>query len=182
MRFARIVVIAAAASVLAGCGGSGQTPPSAQGSSPVDAQAAAAVAHQLAQCIRDHGVPDFPDLVQTADGGWDVPSGTPLPPEAAQQACKSLADQLPGGSSGNKREDPKVTAEQMDAWRKWSACVRQQGIPDWPDPNPDGTFTLPSRLAADTSIAKKVFDLTACTPLRPQGLGLRFGTTVRDGG
>lgn len=182
MKFSHIVVIAAAASLLAGCGGSISSPPGGQGPSTASTQDAAALAHQVAQCIRDHGVPGFPDLVQTAGGGWDVPSGTPLPPAAAQEACKSLSDQLPGGSSGHKPEPPKVTAEQMDAWRKWSQCVRQQSIPDWPDPNPDGTFTLPSRLANDNSIPEKVFGLTACTPLRPQGLGLGIGTTTRDGG
>lgn len=184
MKFTMIVVTSAAALLVAGCGGSSNTPPGGQASSTAYAQQAAAVAHQLSQCIRDHGVPNFPDLVQTGGGGWDVPSGTPTPPVAAQQACKSLSEQLPGGSSGGgpKRQDAKVTTAQMDAWRKWSACVRQQGISDWPDPNPDGTFTLPSRLASDNTIAQKVFGLTSCMPLRPQGLGLQFGTTVHDGG
>src|SRR5262249_26518727 len=120
MKFTRIFVIAAAASLLAGCGGSSNTLPGGPASSPATAQQAAALAHPVAQCIRDHGVPDFPDLVQTEGGGWDVPAGTPLPPAAAQAACKSLSDQLPGGSSGggNKRQDPQVTAEQMAAWRK----------------------------------------------------------------
>lgn len=182
MNFTKILVTVGAVSLMAGCGGSNNTPPGGQGSSTANAQKAASLAHQLGQCIRDHGVPGFPDLVQTAGGGWDVPSGTPLPPASAQAACKSLSDQLPGGSSGPKRQAPKVTAEQMAAWRKWSQCVRQQGIPDWPDPNPDGSFNLSARLANDTSIPEKVFGLTACTPLRPQGLGLRIGTTVHDGG
>jgi hypothetical protein len=184
MKFTRFLVVAAAAApLLAGCSGSSK--PSGPGAtSTLSAQQAASLAHRLAQCIRDHGVPNFPDLVQTQGGGWDVPSGTPTPPAAAQQACKALSEQLPGGSSGNgpAPKPNKVTTAQMEAWRKWSACVRQQGISDWPDPNPDGTFTLPSRLSSDNTIAQKVFGLTACTRLRPQGLGLRFGTTTRDGG
>lgn len=185
MRFTKVLVVAAAATpLLTGCGGSDDSP-GADATTSMSAQQAATLAHNLSQCIRDHGVPNFPDLVQTQGGGWDVPSGTPTPPVAAQQACKSLSEQLPGGSSGNgpPPRQNKVTTAQMQAWRKWSACVRRQGISDWPDPNPDGTFTLPSRLAGDdNTIAQKVFGLTACTPLRPQGLGLGIGTTTHDGG
>jgi hypothetical protein len=182
MKSTKILVTAAAAStLLAGCGGSSNSP-GAKASASASAQKAATIAHQLAQCIRTHGVPNFPDLVQTSGGGWDVPSGTPLPPAATQVACKTLSDQLPGGSSGNKPKERKVTAAQMAAWRRWAACIRQNGTPDWPDPNPDGTFTLPSRLANDNTIESKVFSLPACTSLRPPGLGLGVGSTVKDGG
>lgn len=185
MKYMKVLVFAAVSTsfLAAGCGGSGK-PPQGASSTSLSAQQGAKVAADLAQCIRDHGVPNFPDLVQTQGGGWDVPAGTPTPPVAAQQACKTLSEQLPGGSSGNgpKQDSGPVTTAQMDAWRAWSACVRQKGISDWPDPNPDGSFTLPSRLSSDKSIGQKVFGLTDCTPLRPQGLGLQFGTTTRDGG
>ena len=87
-------------------------------------------ARAYAQCIRDNGVPDFPD--PDPDGQLRGPAhekqnGPKF--KAAQEKCRNLA---PGGE--HERSDP-ATVEQM---RKFSQCMRDNGLPDFPDPDPDG--------------------------------------------
>jgi hypothetical protein len=85
-----------------------------------------------AQCMRDNGVPDFPD--PNADGRFaldhdefdrDDPTF-----QAASEECRDLA---PGGEHQNTG-DP-ATVEQM---REFSQCMRDNGLPDFPDPDADG--------------------------------------------
>lgn len=56
----------------------------------------------------------------------------------AQEACKGL---LP------KEEAPEATEEQLAAAREFSACVRAQGIKDYPDPDPK---------TGDTPLSEKI--------------------------
>lgn len=82
------------------------------------------------QCIRSHGVPDFPDPVGNslqlrASQGSDL---DPTSPQfiAAQKACQALQ---PGGGKGGTIS----TAQQAEAL-KYSACMRENGVPNFPDP------------------------------------------------
>jgi hypothetical protein len=99
---------------------------------PVDE---AEAARAYAQCIRDNGVPDFPD--PDPDGQLRGPAheqeGNPTF-RAAQEKCRNLA---PGGE--HQRSDP-ATVEQM---RQFSQCMRDNGLPDYPDPDPDGRVRGP---------------------------------------
>jgi hypothetical protein len=82
------------------------------------------------QCMRSHGVPDFPDPVGNslelrASQGSDL---DPTSPQfvAAQKACQSLQ---PGGNKGGT-----VSAAQQANALKYSACMRENGVPNFPDP------------------------------------------------
>jgi hypothetical protein len=108
--------------LLAACGQNNQS-----GRSSAD-QVEAAQAY--AQCIRDNGVPDFPD--PDANGQLRGPAHEKQNDpkfRAAQEKCRNLAR---GGE--HQRSDP-ATVEQM---RKFSQCMRDNGLPDFPDPDPDG--------------------------------------------
>lgn len=108
--------------VLAAC--EQNTPNGAASADKVDA------ARAYAQCIRDNGVPDFPD--PDANGQFRGPGHEKENDpkfRAAQEKCRNLA---PGGE--HERSDP-ATVEQM---RKFSQCMRDNGLPDYPDPDPDG--------------------------------------------
>jgi hypothetical protein len=108
--------------VLAACGQSNQT-----GVTPVDK---ATASRAYAQCIRDNGVPDFPD--PDANGQLRGPAHEKANDpkfQAAQEKCRSLA---PGAE--HERSDP-ATVEQL---RRFSQCMRDHGLPDFPDPDPDG--------------------------------------------
>jgi hypothetical protein len=143
MKTAKILFAVAFAVVVAGCGGSSGGDGSSGGStSTTNAQAGSAY-RALAACIRAHGVPGFPDPVQDKNGEWKVPDGTPDPPKAAQDACATEYAALPAQGDTNGGN---ASAKDMVALRKFAKCVREHGIPDWPDPNADGSFTLPARL------------------------------------
>src|SRR6266487_547445 len=83
----------------------------------------------FSQCMRDNGLPDYPD--PDADGQLRGPAheqeGNPKF-RAAQEKCRDLA---PG--SEHQKTDP-ASVEQM---RKFSQCMRDNGLPDYPDPDAD---------------------------------------------
>jgi hypothetical protein len=94
-----------------------------------------------AQCIRDNGVPDFPD--PDADGQLRGPAHEKENDpkfQAAQEKCRDLA---PGGE--HQKSDP-ATVAQM---RKFSQCMRDNGLPDYPDPDPDGRVRGPGHEQQD---------------------------------
>ena len=112
-----------------------------------------AIGKQVAQCIRDNGIPDFPDPIVDDNGQLQLPSNTEdqienaYPQqvlERAEQACQSLMDQLPEsaiGGGGDSDADAPGPGD-VEALRQWAACARQNGFPDWPDPKADGSFPL----------------------------------------
>jgi hypothetical protein len=125
--------------LLAGCssGGHAATPSTAPNANQV-----ASLYRQLAQCIRTHGLPNFPDPVQNGQtGDWQLPVGVAKPPAAVMNACKSISDRLPAS-----RNDTPLSAAEMVKARELSRCMRQHGIADWPDPDASGAFPLPPRL------------------------------------
>ncbi|MEO7223480.1 MAG: hypothetical protein ABIY37_13505 [Devosia sp.] len=98
---------------------------------PADRQDAALV---YAQCMRDNGYAEFPD--PDSDGGFQFlinPKGASRF-HAAAAACHDLA---PEGM-----RDEEVTPEQIDALIKLSQCVRENGVPEFPDPGPQGNYDL----------------------------------------
>ena len=155
IRFAGALLVALL--TLAGCGilrsGDGATP--APTTMP-DAEVLA-IGKQIAQCIRDHGIPDMPDPIVDENHHIQLPEGTEEQlegsyPEAtlqqAQQACQSLFDQLPESAvrsndgGDNNSGDDVPGPEDQDALRQFAACVREQGIAEFPDPRADGTFPV----------------------------------------
>jgi hypothetical protein len=101
----------------------------------------AAEGRAYAQCMRDNGVPDFPD--PDLDGRLRGPGHEQQDNpkfRAAQEKCRDLA---PGGE--HQRSDP-ASVEQM---REFSQCMRANGVPDFPDPDPDGRLRGPGHEQQD---------------------------------
>ena len=97
--------------------------PTSSGSANVPASA---LAH--AECMRSHGVPDFPD---PGPIHIDVRTHPDLDPSsapfvAAQKACLSLQ---PGGTQGGT-----VSPQLQAAALAYSACMRSHGFPKFADP------------------------------------------------
>jgi len=124
----------AASAVLAACssGGSQLAAGSAgagQGRSP-DAQTAAIV-----QCYRTHGDPTFPDPVyDPSDGRWHFATSPGSAPASTRQACQHL---FPAANAS-----PPVPQAQFQQLVRLAQCIRQHGVSNWPDPDPDGSFPL----------------------------------------
>jgi hypothetical protein len=80
---------------------------------------------KLAECIRGHGVPHFPDPDAKGEFAFGI-DVTPAEWLKAVNACKEL--EPPGIFSG--RRSPK---QQSDALR-FAECMRENGVKDFPDP------------------------------------------------
>lgn len=126
---------------------------------------------KYAQCIRVHGIPNFPD--PNSKGQFIVQNGSSDPTSnvstavanAALKECRSLAPpsiaQGPSGSQGGGS----VTPNQL----KFAQCMRSHGEPNFPDPASNGSITLPKGMDPKSSqfqAAEK-----ACQSLMPSNPG-----------
>jgi hypothetical protein len=80
---------------------------------------------KLAECIRSHGVPHYPD----PDAKGETAFGIDVSPEVWKRATEACKDLTPPGTFSGKRS-PK---QQSDALR-FAECVREHGVKDFPDP------------------------------------------------
>ena len=129
---------------------------------------------KFAECMRQNGVSDFPDPdpsgSYTIDG---VVNGSSLNPnsavfERALGACKKLE---PPGFTGAK-----VTPEQTVARLEFAQCMRDNGVPDFPDPTPDGPLVDTNRIpSASTAAGMSVLNaaMHRCAGLYAGELGLK---------
>ncbi|HEY0448613.1 hypothetical protein [Actinophytocola sp.] len=138
--------------VLAGCGSGGGNPSKSTSASAetMSDEQILDIGREYAQCLRDHGLTIGEATVQ--DGRLNVPfvipdgqQGTPAAPDIPAN-CQSIVDRLPEGTLSRAP----VPAEDIPKIERFSRCVRENGIPDWPDPRADGTIPL-----AGTSIDVK---------------------------
>ncbi len=99
---------------------------------------------KFAECMRDNGVSEFPDPnasgALTIDG---IINGSSLDPNSpawkrAVGACKDLE---PPGFMGRKR-----SAQEQEVALKFAQCMRNNGVPDFPDPTPNGPLIDTSRI------------------------------------
>jgi hypothetical protein len=147
----------------------GATPgasPSASASSDPDAPL------KFARCMREHGLPWFPD--PNSDGGTaiGVPDGTdPTKIQAAQEACKQFQE---GGRIG------KPPAADIEALRQVAKCMRENGVPKFPDPKPDGRLEIDGS-AVGMGPGDPTFDKAdkICSKYAPKGAQKN---TARDSG
>lgn len=117
---------------------------------------------KFSQCMREHGITWFPDPV---DGRMTVkmPKGTdPKKMEAAQEACKQWA---PDGG-----EPHKPSAEELQQARDMADCMRKNGVPDFPDPDPNGSIRI-DRGKVGVAPGDPAFDKAqeACSKYLPKG-------------
>jgi hypothetical protein len=130
-------VLLATAMALAGCGsagGAGRAAAAQTGSAtPDDATMA------IVTCYRAHGDPSFPDPVyDPSDGRWHFAVSPGSAPAGTQRACQYL---FPSDNAS-----PPVPQAQFQQLVRLAECIRQHGVPNWPDPDPDGSFPLPASI------------------------------------
>jgi hypothetical protein len=135
-------LLAAAAILLGACSGSadpasGSGTPAAAGSSSGTSQSGAVA---FAQCVRSHGVPDFPDpqnghfLISSAD--QDNPNFN-----AAVQACQHLLG--PGGASNGGSNNSQLLA--------FAHCMQTHGVPNFPDPGPSQRVSVGKQVTGNSN-------------------------------
>ena len=82
---------------------------------------------KYSDCMRSHGVPDFPDL--NANGSVSLPSSINTQSPAFQSAEGTCASLRPQGAP-----PPPITLAQQKSFTANAKCMRKHGIPDFPDP------------------------------------------------
>jgi hypothetical protein len=80
---------------------------------------------KFAECIRGHGVSDFPD--PNADNDFDY--GVSVSAAVWQKAVAACKDLQPPGTLSSKR-----TPKQQSAGLRFAQCIRGNGVKDFPDP------------------------------------------------
>ncbi|MBV1852851.1 hypothetical protein [Catellatospora tritici] len=89
---------------------------------------------RYARCMRDNGVTTFKDPEVGANGEFRMDlNGEGLDPkviDAAQSKCKPL---LPNGG-----EPQKMPADRLEMLRRYSQCMRDNGLATFPDPSDEG--------------------------------------------
>jgi hypothetical protein len=137
-RFLRVLSTGVAAAVLilvAGCSRGSSGPGVAGVASPVGGTSSpGALASPdllaFARCMRAHGIADYPDsgALLGASAGTDLDPHNPAY-QAAHDACRSLR---PVASL-----NPAQQAQAYAADLKFAQCMRQHGIANFPDPQPN---------------------------------------------
>ncbi len=144
-RLTPLAALTMLALIVAGCGGgsagTGNSTAAGGGATTVSAHDKAV---KFAECMRANGVSGFPD--PSASGALTIDAvvnGSSLDPNSAawknaMGACKNLE---PPGFTGGK-----VTSQQRTARLAFAQCVRDNGVPDFPDPTPNGPLIDTNRI------------------------------------
>ena len=140
-----LIVAVLACLALASCGGSGSSAgvPSlhhnnaAASSTDRNAQAL----HAAAQCLRDHGIPNYADpvigpgqVVYTDQRTLENVGGAVV--HAATRACRSLI----GQANFDPSQRPHPPAQMVRDGVREAQCLRAHGLPNWPDPKATDSF------------------------------------------
>jgi len=165
MRRAVLLVLLLA---LAGCGSDqGGNGVATAGGTPTDGASSAPAAAEgdglkFAQCMRENGMTWFKDPEPDQRGiRIAVPPGQDKTKvDAAMETCKKF---LPNGG-----EPPKMDAAALEQARQMAKCMRENGVPNFPDPGPNGEMRIDgSKLG--TGPGEPDFDAAekACARFRP---------------
>jgi hypothetical protein len=145
------------------CGSSGSSsgaPSQPAAAAPAASSSQQAGAVEFAQCMRTNGVTNFPD---PRNGRFLIPGGVQSNPhfQAAIQKCQHfMGPNGLGGNSGNAAE------------LAYAHCMQTHGVPQFPDPQPNGAINMPSGI--DPSSPAFQHAQEECKSLRPgSGQGLR---------
>ncbi|MFF9126345.1 hypothetical protein ACF09J_24080 [Streptomyces sp. NPDC014889] len=165
-----------AGALLTGCSGSSSDAADAAGSGRASASPTSPQDRALAfsQCMRDNGVPDFPDPPEgKGGGGIRIGPDSGLDPNSsefqkAREACQDLSPQ--GQNSGGGSIDPAKAAE-------WATCIRKNGLPEFPDPEIKGGSMQLDMTGLDPQGDRFQKAMQACQDKRPTG-----GIMITGGG
>jgi hypothetical protein len=125
-RAAAFGMVAAVAMTAAGCGGTQSSSSSTSTASHSSAVTPREKAVKFSECMHANGVSDFPDPNASGEFPSYGISVSKAVWKKAVAACKAL--QPPGTLSA------KLSPTQLSAAIKFAQCIRENGVPDFPDP------------------------------------------------
>ncbi|XVQ07108.1 hypothetical protein ACQP1W_31285 [Spirillospora sp. CA-255316] len=120
--------------LLTACSGGSSNEADPGGASPTSAKDRGLA---FAKCMRENGVAKFPD--PGSDGSQIVGKSSGIDPKSpefkkAMEACKDLSPQAEGQKDGKPADLAKS--------RVWAKCIRDHGVPEFPDPEIDGNTAV----------------------------------------
>jgi hypothetical protein len=130
-------VVASAALLAAGCSGSPSTSSTTAQLPTLQSMTAKALAY--AQCMRSHGITNFPDptVQDTAHEkgvGFSMPAGFDTGSPQFKSAAKACQKQ-----TGFGHPSPAMLQALMASGLKFAECMRSHGITNYPDPVEHGS-------------------------------------------
>lgn len=138
------------------------------GGSASSAQTPLAKAEAYSQCMRSHGVLNWPDPVLTPGGDYGYRTIGVDPHtaafQAAIQACEALSPQQTTGQQ--------LTPAQQQAWLSWAKCIRTHGMPTFADPTFPGGGAVQISGAGGSSSLQLQSAMDACKSQMPSAGGL----------
>jgi len=173
-----LAVTAGVALLTVACGGNSASTGSSGSSqaaqaTPSDSQQRLA----FAQCMRAHGIPDYPDPSSVSgpiDSSQLGVSDTVY--ESARTTCYQLHPQPQNTAGLTTAQEQQVLGQLLN----FAKCMRSHGVPNFPDPNPASTiwgpgggklFTLPSSINPDSPQFTSAQN--ACKSLMPSSGAVR---------
>jgi hypothetical protein len=146
--FVGLALVALISLISAGCGSSAPAE-TGTGGGGNNTAAKAQKAVKFAECMRNNGVGQFPDpgasgnlTIDAVANGSSLDTSTP----AFKQAISACRDLEPAGFMGSKR-----SSQQQQAALKFAQCIRANGVPDFPDPIPNGPLVDTNRIPSSNS-------------------------------
>jgi hypothetical protein len=140
-----LAALAVLAVIVAGCGnGSAGTGNSTATSGGNGTSATHEKAVKFAECMRANGVSAFPDPNVSGELTIDgIANGSSVDTSSAafEQALSVCKELEPPGFTGTK-----VTPQLRTARLKFAKCMRDNGVPDFPDPTPNGPLIDTNRI------------------------------------
>ena len=141
------VILVGLALLVAGCGSGSSAPPVAN----VGATTTTSIRQsglRYSECMRSHGVPNFPD--PSSGGGFEFSPSSGVNPSspavrAAQSKCRN--DLPTGGIAPGVQTHP--TAQWLAHMTSIARCMRRHGVTDFPDPR----TSIPSPLPANGMVS-----------------------------
>lgn len=133
-------LLAAFSLLAAGCGGGSPhiaTVASSTTSATTTSGSQLSAMVAFSQCMRSHGVPNFPDPEHYAGGNVKLTIHNLSPSPSALNACTDL---LPtnGGSQQSAHQRQTQLADELS----FARCMRGHGVSNFPDPTAQGELTV----------------------------------------
>jgi len=109
----------------------------------------------LSTCMEEQGAPIPPPTSSAGEFTYTYPEGvSTAEADAAFAACAQF---LPGGGA-----PPDADPEHLARLRELAACMRDHGVDDYPDPNPEGVIDIPPGSSIDPSSPEYTAAFEAC--------------------
>jgi hypothetical protein len=143
-----LAAFAMLALIVAGCSSTSASTGSSGGNSTASTHGRAV---RFAECMRSNGVSAFPDPDASGELTIDaVANGSSVDTSSAafEHALSACRDLEPPGFTGHERN-----AQEQEAALEFAQCIRDNGVPDFPDPGPDEPLVDTRRIPSSNTQA-----------------------------